>query len=121
MVWYPTVDDVICSNEIALDLTSDKHPSKLLRSRDSIRALIDRIVSEEAKGLTYQAALLMKGLADLHAFDGGNHRTAYLSAKTFLFMNGVKLRIGRWETAYPFIKNIESRPIEEIQRWIEHG
>jgi prophage maintenance system killer protein len=95
MVWYPSVDDIICANEIALDLTSDKHPSRLRRSRDSIQVLIDRVISEEAKGLNYQAALLLWGLADLHAFDGGNHRTAYVSAKTFLFKNGKRLR------AYP--------------------
>jgi prophage maintenance system killer protein len=121
MVWYPSVDDIVCANEIVIDLGKDRHPPKLRGSRKGMQALIDDLRLEENNGLTHQAALLMKELSKLQYFDGGNHRTAYLLAKTFLFHNGKRLRINRFEDAYPFIKNVESRDIEEIRRWIEHG
>jgi len=121
MVWYPSVDDVVCANNIAIDLGNDRHPPKLLGSRKGIQAIIDRVKEAENRGLMYQAALLMKEIARLHAFAGANHRTAYLVVKTFLFMNGKKLRVNRLGEAYPFIKNIDSRSIEEIREWVEHG
>jgi hypothetical protein len=63
MVWYPSIDDVIDMNINALDLSGDKHPHKILGSHERIQAIIDKVKSEESKGLAYQAALLMKELA----------------------------------------------------------
>lgn len=121
MLWYPSVDDIICANAIAIDLGGDKHPPRLRGSREGIQRVTDLVKREEGRGLIYQAALLLKELSGRHFFDGGNHRTAYLVAKSFLFMNGKRLRVDRLEEAYPFIKNVESRSVEEIERWIEHG
>jgi prophage maintenance system killer protein len=121
MVWYPSVDDIICLNVLALDLSDDKHPHKLLGVSEGIQAILDKVIREEARGLTYQAALLMKELVMLHPFAGGNHRTAYAAAKSFLRRNGRRLRIDRFSKAYPFIKDLENRSVGEIQDWIEHG
>jgi len=121
MVWYPSVDDTICTNIEVLDLTGDKHPHKLLGSREGIQAIIDKVKQQEDSSLTYQAARLLKELAGRHFFAGANHRTAYVVAKMFLIRNNRQLRVNSFEDAYPFIKNIETRDVEEIQRWIEHG
>ncbi len=120
-VRYPSVDDVIDMNIFALDLSGDKHPHKLLGSRERIQAIIQKVKTEEIKGLTYQAALLMKELVSAHIFDGGNHRTAYGIAKMFLRRNGRRLRVLNWGDGYAFIKDLRSKPIEEIREWIEHG
>jgi len=121
MVWYPSVDDIICLNVLVLDMTGDKHPYKLLGSHEGIQAIIEEAKQQEGRGLTYQAAVLLKRLSGHHPFSGGNHRTAYVVAKSFLLRNGKRLRVRDWDRAYPFIKNVENRTIEEIQRWIEHG
>ena len=121
MVWYPTVDDVTCLNWIVLEMSRDKHPHKLLGSLEGIEAIIEKVECEEDKGLIYQAALLMKSLAGPHIFDGANHRTAYAVAKSFLKRNGRCFRVNTLKKAYPFIKNVETRSIDEIERWIEHG
>ncbi len=63
----------------------------------------------------------MRALARLHFFAGANHRTAYVVAKAFLLRNGRRFRVNGLNAAYPFIKNVENRSIEEIQSWIEHG
>jgi len=121
MVWYPSVDDVVCLNILVLDMTGDRHPHRLLGSREGIKAIVEKAKQQDGKGLTYQAAVLLKELAGHHPFAGGNHRTAYVVAKSFLLRNGGRLRVGDWKRAYPFIKDVESRTIEEIRRWIELG
>ena len=121
MVWYPEVEDVVCVNIEVLDLTNDRHPHKLLGSRRGIQTIIDKVKNKEESGLTWQAAILMKELARLHLFAGANHRTADVVAKMFLIRNGRRLRVDSFEDAYPFIKNVEGRNVDEIQRWVEHG
>jgi len=91
----------------------------MLGSREGLQAVIDKVRREEARGLTHQAALLMKELAGLHAFAGGNHRTAYATAKSFLLRNRRHIRIKDFLDAYSFVKNIEYRGLNEIQQWIE--
>ncbi len=118
MVWYLGVNDVICANEVGLRVSGDKHPHKLLGSRERIQRIIDCVQKQEDRGLTYQAASLLKKLAGAQIFDGGNHRAAYLVALTFLFNNDRKLNKGMKEE-WPFLKDVEMRTVEEIQAWIE--
>jgi prophage maintenance system killer protein len=121
MVWYPSVDDVIDMNINALDLSGDKHAHKMLGSKERIQAILDSIKAEESKGLAYQAAALMKAFADAQIFAGANHRTGYGLAKMFLMRNGKRLRVNDFKNAYPFIKSIGTKDIDEIQEWIERG
>jgi prophage maintenance system killer protein len=112
MTWYPSVEDIIDANIIALDMSTDKHPHKLLVTPRAIQSVIDRVIETENKGPTCQAAYLMKELVNLHAFDGGNHRTAYLVAKIFLRRNGKRLTVDRIDMAYLFISQIETKTID---------
>lgn len=121
MTWYPSVDDVIDANIIALDVSGDKHPHRLSVSRKAIESIIDGVRAEEHKGLTYQAARLMRDLIRFHPFDGGNHRAAYLVVKMFLWRNGMRLRVEGFEAAYSFIRGVRDKTIEEVRDWIEHG
>ncbi len=63
----------------------------------------------------------MKEFADAQVFAGANHRTGYGLAKMFLRRNGKRLRVNDLKNAYPVIKNIGTKSIQEIQEWIEHG
>lgn len=121
MVWYPSVDDVIDMNILALDLSGDKHPHKLLGTRAGIQSILDGVKAEETMGLTFQAAQLMQTIPKAHLFDGANHRTGYGIAKMFLRRNGRRLRVNDLKNAYPFIEDISNKTIEEIQEWIEHA
>jgi prophage maintenance system killer protein len=121
MTWYPSVEDIIDANITVLDIGGDKHPHRLLLRAEAIQGVIDRIAEAEGRGLVYQGAFLMKELVNLHAFDGGNHRTAYLVTKMFLRRNGERLRIEHLDRAYLFISQIETKTVEQIQEWIEHG
>jgi len=120
-LWYPRPEDIIFVDEMCLSLTGDPHPHRLLGSKEGLEAIIQEVRRAKAKGLTYQAALLMQRLVKYHAFAGGNHRTAYVSARLFLSRNGRRFKISNFEEAYPFIMAIRDRTIDEVQRWIEHG
>ncbi len=120
-VWYPSVEDAIRMNILALQYSGDKHPHKLLSSPDRVQAILNHIKLAEAKGLSYQAALMMKEFVRAHPFAGANHRTAFGVASTLLSRNGHQLSVSDFGAAYPFIRNIESRSLSSIQEWIEHG
>jgi prophage maintenance system killer protein len=118
MVLYPTVDDIIKANKRAV--RKDKHSHKLLRSVAAIQSLIDSIKNSASMGLTYQAARFMKEIVTpLHAFDGGNHRTAYSIANLFLIENGMSVRFVPETVSYAFAKAIGSKDVREVQEWIE--
>ena len=116
MVWYPTIEDVIKANKRAV--RKDRHLHKVIRSTKAIQSLIDSIKESELMGLTYQAARLMRELVLLHAFDGGNHRTAYSMANLFLIENGIRVRTVPSLISYPFTKGIASKNVVEIEAWI---
>jgi|SRR5208282_3224464 len=121
MVWYPSVDDAIDMNINALDLTGDKHPHKMLGTKERIEAFFNKVKAEESKGVFYQAALMMKEFANGQVFAGANHRTGYGLAKMFLRRNDRKFRVNDFNAAYPFIRDIGNKGIDEIKEWIEHG
>lgn len=81
--------------------------------------MIDDIKKSEDKGLTYQAARFMKGVVQMHPFDGANHRTSYLVTLLFLTRNGKNLKKEQPKEVDEFVKDIGAKEIEEIQRWIQ--
>jgi prophage maintenance system killer protein len=90
----------------------------MIRSTKAIQSLIDDVKKSESMGFTYQAARFMKEFVLLHAFDGGNHRTAYSMANLFLIENDVPVRTVHSSISIPFTKGITSKNVVEIQAWI---
>jgi prophage maintenance system killer protein len=121
MVSYPTVEDVIESNKIALRVTLDRKPHKLLGRPEGIQAKIDGIRRLERKGITYQAACFMKEFAGYHVFSGANHRTAYLITMLFLTRNGQTLRNDNPPDVEAFMAEISQKQTETVQGWIEQN
>jgi prophage maintenance system killer protein len=111
----------VYSNFTALSLGDDKHTLRLARSSEAVQTVLDRVREAEGMGLIHQAAMLLKEIVELHAFESGNHRTAFIVACLFLMRNGRRMRIERFGDAYAFIRDIETKSIEQIQEWIEHG
>ncbi len=118
MVWYPTPDDIIEINKLALEESKDKHPHRLRATRQGLQSLIGHVRKDELFGLTYQAARFMKDILTYHAFDNANHRTAYNTAYIFLKKNGVKVRKVGLEVAEPFVRRLPEKPVQEVQAWI---
>ena len=118
MVWYPTPDDIILLDKLTLGESRDKHPFKLLSTREGLQSMVDTIKEVEGMGLSFQAARFMKDVLLLHAFDGGNHRTAYMAAYNFLKVNDMKVRVVEWTIAERFVKSVPEKSYEQIRTWI---
>ena len=121
MVNYPTAAYILEANKIALAMTKDKHPHKLLIRIDGVQSLIDGVKSCENEGVTYQAACFMRDIVKLHPFDGANHRTGYLVTLLFLTQNGMRLRDVSPKVVDEFMKEIGTREITDVQAWIEQN
>jgi prophage maintenance system killer protein len=90
----------------------------LRRSAKAIQSLIADIKTSESLGLTYQAARFLKELLHLHAFDGGNHRTAYAVTNLFLIENGIMVRTVPPTISYRFVRAIQAKDVNEVQAWM---
>lgn len=120
-MWYPSAQDAIDTNIDSLRMSGERHPHKILGSPRAIEAILNGVKAQERRGLSYQAALIMKEFVSVHVFAGANHRTAYGLAKLFLARNGQRLSVSDFGSAYPFIRSVRSKSVVAIQRWIEHG
>ena len=85
---YPTVEEVIEANKLALEVhrvkKGDKH--ELLGAKYQIQELINKV--KRKKGDIYsKSALLLRELTTKHVFASGNRRTAFLVTINFIYKN----------------------------------
>jgi death-on-curing family protein len=120
---YPTVEEIQYNNTIAIEMfrKSKRDQAKTI-SVSYIQKAID--ATKAVHGDLYdKAALLLLELTRIHAFESGNKRTSFLTAKKFVVTNGeqfnipdteknVKIMIGIRENYYTY---------KEIKEWIKHG
>jgi prophage maintenance system killer protein len=83
----------------------------------------DAILKEakSERGIYKKAAIFLRGIVIGRIFKDGNHRTAFEVTKTFLAMNGKKMKITNTEKIIRFIKDIRQYEIDEVEAWLEHG
>ena len=90
---YLTEDEIIEVNERVLkEIRVRKADSHRVASRGRIEDLLRKVELEEGDAY-WKAAVLLSELTKAHAFDSGNRRTAYATAKLFLEANGKELDI----------------------------
>lgn len=67
-----------------------------------------------------KAAALLQSLCQNHPFTDGNKRTAWISTKRFLFLNGNRLKTYKIETV-DFILAVDNEKLEisEISKWLK--
>ncbi|HBL39934.1 TPA: type II toxin-antitoxin system death-on-curing family toxin [Candidatus Uhrbacteria bacterium] len=67
-----------------------------------------------------KASVLLEALANYHTFSDGNKRTAYLAAKTFLAINGFRLKMGAKE-GLVFMLSVANKQAsrEKITLWLK--
>lgn len=93
MPLYPTVEDIIEANKVALKKGRDKHPHKLVVKREALQNILNQVKNEEKRGLEYQTALLMRWLSVFQPFSGANHRTGFYVGELFLRLNGLTIQV----------------------------
>ena len=85
---------VIQINKGILKEALEKNPSTLERvsvNEDTLKDALDD--AEQQEGIIMQVSYLLAGIAWAQPFGGGNKRTGYTCADTFLRMNGFKLDV----------------------------
>jgi len=97
----------------------------ILRYPDGLASAVGRpqqsVFGEDAyPTLTLKAAALMQSLAQNQPFVDGNKRIAWISAKTFLQINGLTVHATNEEVLDLFMNRIaKDMAIEQLARWID--
>jgi len=89
---------VIEINKGILKEAQEKNPhqvEKISVNKDELSKILDE--ADQQEGLIMQVAHLMAGIAWAQPFGGGNKRTGYTCADTYLRMNGFRLVINSKE------------------------
>ena len=117
-VWYPDEEFVMAAHELML-----KEYGGYPRFRIGI-GVFKHILEEvkSTKGIYRKAAILLRKLVTVRIFENGQHRTAFEVTKTFLEMNGVKMKMEKdTKKIIKFIKDIWYYNLDEIEAWLRDG
>ncbi len=120
---YPTVEEIQYYNTIAIEMfRKSKHDEAKTINISYIDKAIEKVKNKPGN-LYDKAALMLYELTDIHAFESGNKRTAFITTKKFVIKNegkfnipdstdNVKVMIGIRENYYS---------LNEIKEWIKNG
>jgi death-on-curing family protein len=120
---YPTVEEIQYNNIIAIEMfRRSKHDQAKIISVSFIEKVIDAVKAVQGD-LYDKAALLLLELTQIHAFESGNKRTAFLTTKKFVIKNGERFKIPDTESNVKIMIGIRESyyTMEEIKEWIKHG
>ena len=112
-LWLP-IEAVIEYNRLEVEATGEHH---FVRDLGLLESALARPLNAFAYGeedIVVLGVRLMAGIAQAHAFEQGNKRTAFVALRLFLHPNGFDLAIEDSEAwAEPVISLIEHRSTEE--------
>lgn len=118
-IWYPSTEDVIEKNKIALKTWPAKRKDIfLLLSRSKLDKIIVGVKSFNGN-INRKAAYLFKHITRAHVFGAGNRRTAYLVTNEFLWRNKGYLVASKKQKITKLFKNVRYGGWGEkrISRW----
>jgi death on curing protein len=111
--WLP-LEAVIEYNRLEVEATGEHHFVRDLGLLESALARPQNAFAYGEEDIVVLAVRLMAGIAQAHAFEQGNKRTAFEALWHFLRLNGFDLAIEDSEAwAEPVISLIEHRSTEE--------
>ena len=112
-LWLP-IEAVIEYNRLEVEATGEHHFVRDLGLLESALARPQNAFAYGEEDIVVLAVRLMAGIAQAHAFEQGNKRTAFEALWHFLRLNGFDLAIEDSEAwAEPVISLIEHRSTEE--------
>jgi death-on-curing protein len=95
LIDYLSYKDIQILHDVALErfggLGGEKEPGQIQFMAE--KPAMEVFGHESYPGLFLKAAVYMHGFATRQFFNDGNKRTAYLCARTFLRLNGYRIRI----------------------------
>jgi prophage maintenance system killer protein len=116
-IWYPSAAFIEDTHQLLLE----RYGGYVGYERGI--GVYDVILKEtkDTMGIYRKAAILLYDLCYYRIYKDGNHRTAIVTARTFLIKNGEKLSISDPEKIYKFVKGIALYSVEIVEAWIRHG
>jgi prophage maintenance system killer protein len=87
-MWYPTEKIVVKTHEMMLQRFGG-HPC-FERGMPVFRHILEEI--KKTNGIYRKAAIILRGIVIGRIFKDGNHRTAFEVTRTFLEMNGTRMK-----------------------------
>ena len=122
-VIYPTVEEIQYNNAIAIEMfRRSKHDQAKTISVPYIQKVID-LIKLEPGDVYDKAAMLLFELTRIHAFESGNKRTAFLTTKKFVVINGERFNIPDTEKNVKIMIGIRENfyTHKEMKEWIKYG
>ena len=115
---YPTMEEVLLLHSMLLERYGGERG---VRDLGMLDAALHRPRSGYYNSLSEQAAALLQGLANNHAFIDGNERVAFATMAIFLKLNGCPLRATANDAEAFVVERVirGSASVDEIAGWIE--
>lgn len=102
-------------------------PGAGVRDEDGVRGIVDRPAlrffgAELFPGVFAKAAAMLEGFSTTQYFHDGNKRTGFLSATTFLALNGYDWHGPHVDIAEKYLLEVAANMhgVEDVARWLEH-
>ncbi len=122
-IYYPTVEEIQYYNTIAIELfRKSKHDQAKTIHTSFIKNAINKVKNKNGD-LYDKAAVLLEELTQIHAFESGNKRTAFLTTKKFVINNKGKFNIPDSTNNVKVMIGIREKyySLQELKEWIKNG
>jgi prophage maintenance system killer protein len=123
LLYCPSVEEIQYYNTIAIEMfRKSKHDEAKIINVSYIEKAIEKVKNKQGN-LYDKAALMLYELTQIHAFESGNNRTAFLTTKKFVIKNEGKFKIPDSTNNVKVMIGIRENyySLNEIKEWIKNG
>ena len=126
MAHAPDLQDFIEAHELAGTVSEIRTPGFKQSTRKGIQKLAGIVEDSRDFEDPYDlAAFIIIETINRHAFNDGNHRTAWIVAKQVLRNNNVEMRVEKIKTSDEIEKDLKSeikfKDVDQVANWIRTG
>jgi prophage maintenance system killer protein len=126
MVEGPELDDFMDAHELAGQVSEIRTPGFKQSTRKGIQKLAGIVEDSRDFDDPYRlAAFLLIETINRHAFNDGNHRTAWIVAKKVLRRNNEEMRVEEIKSFDEIEKDLKSelkfKDVDHVANWIRTG
>jgi prophage maintenance system killer protein len=126
MVEGPVLEDFIESHELAGQVSEIRTPGLKQSTKKGIRKLAGIVEDSKDFEDPYNlAAFILIETIKRHAFNDGNHRTAWIVSKKVLRKNGEEMRVEMVKSVDEIERDLKSevkfKDVDQVANWIRTG
>lgn len=126
MIEGPELEDFIQAHEMASQVSEIRTPGFMRSTEDGIQRLASIIEDSTRFDDPFRlAAFVLIETINTHAFNDGNHRTAWIVAKQLLRRNDEEMRVEEIKTLHEIERDLKSevkfKDVDQVANWIRTG